>query len=213
MEIIILFSSGLVLGFCIKQIVNWLAIDGFILNRSNLVLEFICGLSVLWAFDNLLFPEALLFSIIVGILAGIAIVDYNTFEIPIVFIIAGIIVVIMRIFTDNIDFSAALWGVFVGAIIPLILIGVLWLITKRQGMGFGDIQMGIILGAWLGPMRMAITLFCASVLSLLVWIGVSLIKGFDKDRALPYGPFLSFAGTGTYIGSFYYPEFFHLFII
>ena len=80
-------------------------------------------------------------------------------------------------------------------------------------MGFGDIQLGIVLGAWLGPMRMALTLFGASVLSLFVWIGVSLLNGFDKDRALPYGPFLSFAGTGVYIGSFYYPEFFHLLII
>ena len=45
--------------------------------------------------------------------------------------------------------------------------GILWIFTKRQGMGFGDIQLGIVLGAWLGPMRMALTLFSASVLSLI----------------------------------------------
>jgi len=70
-----------------------------------------------------------------------------------------------------------------------------------------------VLGAWLGPMRMALTLFLASVLSLLAWIGVSLVQGFDKNRAIPMGPFLSVAGTGIYIGSFYYPELFHLLII
>ena len=84
---------------------------------------------------------------------------------------------------------------------------------KRQGMGFGDIQMGVVLGAWLGPTRMAITLFSASVLSLLTWIGVSIVTDFDKDRAMPMAPFLSIAGTGTYVGSFYYPEFFHLLIL
>ena len=73
--------------------------------------------------------------------------------------------------------------------------------------------MGIVLGAWLGPMRMAITLFSASILSLLVWIIVSLFDGFDMNRALPMGPFLSFAGIGVYIGSIYYPEFFHLLIL
>ena len=51
------------------------------------------------------------------------------------------------------------------------------------------------------------------LLSLLAWLGVSLFKGFDKDRAIPLGPFLSVAGIGSYIGSFYYPEFFHLFMI
>ena len=53
-------------------------------------------------------------------------------------------------------------------------------ITKRQGMGYGDIQLGIVLGAWLGPMRMALTLFGASLLSLLAWLGVSLFKGLTK---------------------------------
>ena len=106
-----------------------------------------------------------------------------------------------------------MWGVFVGAIIPLIIMGILWIFTKRQGMGFGDIQLGIVLGAWLGPMRMALTLFSASVLSLLTWIVVSLVKDFDKNRAMPMAPFLAVAGIGVYIGSFYYPEFFHLLII
>ena len=84
---------------------------------------------------------------------------------------------------------------------------------QATGNGYGDIQLGIVLGAWLGPMRMALTLFGASLLSLLAWLGVSLFKGFDKDRAIPLGPFLSVAGIGSYIGSFYYPEFFHLFMI
>jgi prepilin signal peptidase PulO-like enzyme (type II secretory pathway) len=80
-------------------------------------------------------------------------------------------------------------------------------------MGYGDIQMGIVLGAWLGPIRMALTLFGASVLSLITWIAVSLIHDFNKDRALPLAPFLAIAGIGIYVGSFYYPELFHLLII
>ena len=132
---------------------------------------------------------------------------------PLIFIIIGVIASILGILFDVIFLSAALWGVFVGAFIPLAIMSILWSITKRQGMGYGDIQMGIVLGAWLGPTRMALTLFGASVLSLLAWMGVSLLTGFDKDRAIPLGPFLSLAGTGAYIGSFYYPEFFHLLMI
>ena len=103
--------------------------------------------------------------------------------------------------------------IFVGAILPIAIIGLLWMITKRQGMGFGDIHLGLVLGTWLGPMRMAITLFIASSMSLLVWIFVSLLRGFDKDRALPFGPFLSVGGTGVYVGSFYYPDFFYLLML
>ena len=150
---------------------------------------------------------------IFSILVGIAIVDYMTFQIPFVFILAGIVLSIAGVAFNVIFLTAALWGIFVGAVIPLMIMGALWIITKRQGMGYGDIQLGFVLGAWLGPMRMAITLFTASVLSLLTWIAVSLTTDFDKKRALPMAPFLAIAAIGVFIGSFYYPEFFHLLII
>ena len=75
----------------------------------------------------------------------------------------------------------------------------MWFITKRQGMGFGDIQLGIVLGAMLGPMRMALTLFFASLLSLLSWIVVSIFKGFNRDRAMPMAPFLIWTTAGSLI--------------
>jgi len=151
--------------------------------------------------------------LIFSILVGIAIVDYITFQIPLVFILAGIVLAIAGVAFKVIFLTAALWGIFVGAFIPLIIMGALWIMTKRQGMGYGDIQLGFVLGAWLGPMRMAITLFTASLLSLLTWIAVSLTTGFDKNRAMPMAPFLAIAAIGVFIGSFYYPEFFHLLII
>jgi leader peptidase (prepilin peptidase)/N-methyltransferase len=157
--------------------------------------------------------EAVIFSVITTILIGIAFVDFYTMQIPLALILIGIGCVLISIFKKSIYLSSAVYGIFVGAIIPLMIMGLLWLITKRQGMGFGDIQLGFVLGAWLGPMRMALTLFLASVLSLIVWIAVSLVHGFDKNRAIPMGPFLSVAGTGIYVGSFYYPELFHLLII
>jgi len=205
--------GGLISGYAIKQIINWLSIDGYIMNSKDPSIELIGAASWSWAFSNLPFTEALLFSFIVIVLAGIAFVDFKTFQIPLIFILIGIGLVIIGIVADVMFLRSALWGIFVGALIPLMIMGILWMITKRQGMGFGDIQMGVVLGAWLGPTRMAITLFSASVLSLLTWIGVSLITDFDKDRAMPMAPFLSIAGTGTYVGSFYYPEFFHLLIL
>ena len=203
------FSSG----FAVKNVINWLSIDGYKIYKNNYSLEFFSGLAWVWAFSNLPVAEAGIFSLLFSILSGIALVDYMTFQIPLVFILAGIVLAIAGLAFKVIFLTAAIWGIFVGAVIPLIIMGVLWIITKRQGMGYGDIQLGFVLGAWLGPMRMAITLFTASVLSLLTWIAVSLTTDFDKNRAMPMAPFLAIAAIGVFIGSFYYPEFFHLLII
>jgi len=213
MEIGLFIVIGLALGYMVKLVVNWLAIDGYLMSKGNLFLEVFGAGMVTWSAVNLEMPEAIIFSIIAMSLAGISIIDLHTFQIPLIFIIVGLTASIAGILFKVIFLSSALWGIFVGAFIPLAIMLILWSITKRQGMGYGDIQMGIVLGAWLGPMRMALTLFGASLLSLLVWIGVSLVRGFDKDRAIPLGPFLSVAGMGSYIGSFYYPKFFHLLML
>ena len=213
MKIGLFIITGIALGYIVKMTVNWLAIDNYIMSKKNFFLEAVGGFMVTWSAVNLGLEEAVIFSIIAVTLAGISVIDFHTFEIPLIFIIVGVITLIAGILLKVIFLSAAFWGIFVGALIPLAIMLILWTITKRQGMGYGDIQLGIVLGAWLGPMRMALTLFGASLLSLLAWLGVSLFKGFDKDRAIPLGPFLSVAGIGSYIGSFYYPEFFHLFMI
>lgn len=204
---------GILFGFCTKQIINWLSIDGYTIKNLNIIPEMLSIVVWLWAFNNFSNSEAIMFALIVNVLIGISLVDYNTMQIPLIFILIGLTIIFVSIMMKILSLSSVLWGIFVGACIPLIIMGTLWLITKRQGMGFGDIQIGIILGALLGPMRMAITLFSASLMSLIVWICLSLLQGFDKDRAMPMAPFLSVAGTGTFVGSFYYPELFHLLII
>jgi len=204
---------GMAAGFAMKQAINWLAIDEYKVKSRNILLEIICGLIWLWAFQNLPFDEATIFSLISTFLVGIGFVDFHTFQIPLLFILGGLVAALTGVLIKLTYVSAALWGIFVGAVIPAIIMGLMWALTKRQGMGYGDIQLGIVLGAWLGPMRMALTLFGASLLSLSTWIAVSLVQDFDKDRALPMAPFLAIAGIGVYIGSVYYPGFFHLLII
>ena len=213
MKIGLLLTIGIVLGYIVKRTVNWLAIDNYVITSKNFFLEAVGAFMVTWSVANLEIQEAIIFSVIAMTLAGISVIDFHTLQIPLIFIFIGLFTSVAGILLKVIFLSAAFWGVFVGALIPLTIMLILWTITKRQGMGYGDIQLGIVLGAWLGPMRMALTLFGASLLSLLAWLGVSLFKGFDKDRAIPLGPFLSVAGIGSYIGSFYYPEFFHLLMI
>ena len=212
MNILFLLILGSLFGFLIKKVVNWLSIDNYVLNIKNPILEILNGIASGWAFSNLSFYDSLIFIMLFGVLSGLSIIDIYTFQIPILFIAFGILILILGLFFKIVPILSAFWGVFVGAFIPLLIMGSLWLVTKRQGMGYGDIQLGFLLGAWLGPMRMAITLFIASSLSLLIWIITSLFKGFNKDRAMPMAPFLSISGVLTFIGSFYYPNFFQLLV-
>ena len=213
MEHLLPIGLGLASGFALKKTINWIDVDSFKINNNNFFLELLCPIPWVWSFMNLPAFDAIIFSTITIALVGISIIDLFTMQIPLIFILIGLLAILLSIIKKSIYISSAVYGIFVGAIIPVLIMGLLWLITKRQGMGYGDIQLGFVLGAWLGPMRMALTLFFASVLSLMAWIILSMIHGFDKNRAVPLGPFLSVAGIGIYVGSFYYPELFHLLII
>ena len=213
MEHLLPIGLGVASGFALKKTINWVDVDSFKINNNNFFLELLCPIPWVWSFMNLPAFDAIIFSTITIALVGISIIDLFTMQIPLIFILIGLLAILLSIIKKSIYISSAVYGIFVGAIIPVLIMGLLWFITKRQGMGYGDIQLGFVLGAWLGPMRMALTLFFASVLSLIAWIIISLIHGFDKNRAIPLGPFLSVAGIGIYVGSFYYPELFHLLII
>ena len=213
MEHLLPLGLGAASGFALKKTINWVDVDSFKINNNNFFLELLCPIPWVWSFMNLPAFDAIIFSTITIALVGISIIDLSTMQIPLIFILIGLLAILLSIIKKSIYISSAVYGIFVGAIIPLLIMGLLWLMTKRQGMGYGDIQLGFVLGAWLGPMRMALTLFFASVLSLMAWIILSMIHGFDKNRAVPLGPFLSVAGIGIYVGSFYYPELFHLLII
>ena len=196
-------------GRLLKSTVNWLEIDGFILQESDYQLEILSIVAWLWASLSLDPMEGTIFALLSGILFAISIIDFNTYQIPLLLIVVGSIISIFGVIFKVTNIGAAFYGIVVGSFIPVALIWLTYLFTKRQGMGYGDIQLGFVLGIWLGPVRMALTLFGASLLSLVVWLVLSIIKGFEKDRALPFAPYLAIAGIGTYVGSVYFPSVFH----
>ena len=216
MDIIITISIlvlGVLYGRLLKSTVNWLNVDGFQIDQGDFKMELFCVGAWLWASLSLQPMEGTIFALIAGILFTISWIDFNTYQIPLLLIIVSAIAAIFGVLFELISIKSAIYGVVVGSIIPLALIGLTYLITKRQGMGYGDIQLGFVLGVWLGPVRMALTLFVASLLSLVVWLILSGINGFERDRALPFAPYLAIAGLGTFVGSVYFPSLFHYLII
>ena len=212
-SIVLVFVLGVLYGRLLKSTVNWLNIDGFQIDKHDLKMELFCIGSWYWGAFALQPMEGTIFALLSGILFAISWIDFHTYQIPLLFVIVGSVIVIFGVISDVVTIKSAIYGVLVGSVIPLTLIGLTYLITKRQGMGYGDIQLGFVLGIWLGPVRMALTLFGASLLSLIFWLVLSGIKGFERDRALPFAPYLAIAGLGTFIGSVYFPSLFHYLIL
>ncbi len=68
-------------------------------------------------------------------------------------------------------------------------------LTKKEGMGGGDVKLLAMIGAWLGWESVLFTLFAASLSGSLIGGGVMLLRGEGRHYAIPFGPFLAFSAV------------------
>ncbi len=66
-------------------------------------------------------------------------------------------------------------------------------VTKREGMGGGDVKLLAMIGAWLGWKAILFTLFFASLSGTFIGGGVMLLRKQGRHYAIPFGPFLAFS--------------------
>jgi leader peptidase (prepilin peptidase)/N-methyltransferase len=64
-------------------------------------------------------------------------------------------------------------------------------LTKREGMGGGDVKLLAMIGAWLGWKAVLFTLFFASLSGTLIGGAAMLIQKQGRHYAIPFGPFLA----------------------
>ena len=77
-------------------------------------------------------------------------------------------------------------------------------LTKKEGMGFGDVKLLAMLGAFLGWTAIFPIIFIGSLLGTLVGVPLMLVKKADSKLAVPFGPFLS---AGALIHLFFIQHF------
>jgi len=68
-----------------------------------------------------------------------------------------------------------------------------YLLTKREGMGGGDIKLLAMIGAFLGWQCLPFVIFGSSLLGSVVGIGAMIHQKKGGKTVIPYGPFLSLA--------------------
>jgi leader peptidase (prepilin peptidase)/N-methyltransferase len=140
----------------------------------------------------------LIFFIFTAVLIVITFIDLDHQIIPDVLTLPGIpIFFLLAIFVVKIPWLEALIGLLIGGGVLFAIAFVYELITKREGMGGGDIKLLTMIGGFLGWKSLIFVLLFSSFSGAIVGITAMIIKRQDMKYAVPFGPFLS-AATVAY---------------
>jgi prepilin signal peptidase PulO-like enzyme (type II secretory pathway) len=108
------------------------------------------------------------------------------------------------------DLGAAVVSLLIAVVLLSGLYFLLWIVSKGQWIGFGDVKLGLALALLLGDWELAfIALFAANLIGCLVVIPGMLAKKITRKSRVPFGPLLIAGGVvaalgGTYIVNWYF---------
>ena len=95
------------------------------------------------------------------------------------------------------NLKGALMGVAVGAGGLYLLAFLYERLAGREGMGLGDVKMLGMIGAFLGPTGVLVTVLLASLAGSVVGLGLIALGGGDRKMRLPFGVFLALGAIAT----------------
>lgn len=115
----------------------------------------------------------------------------------------GLIFLVFSFFNPEITYWDAFGSAFGSALIFTGLYFFYLKVRKIEGLGFGDVKMMILLGAFLGLKKLVIAVLIGSFSGLIVGLFFILFKKKNLRLQLPFGTFLGF---GSYISLFWGDE-------
>jgi len=158
------------------------------------LLTALLSLAVAWLYGpSLQYLAAFLFA---AALVVITFIDLDHQIIPDVISLPGIpVFFLLAWLVMGVPFWESLFGILIGGgFLYLIAVGY-ELLTKREGMGGGDIKLLAMIGAFLGWKSLFFVVFMSSILGALVGVALIASRGKDMKYAVPFGPFLSIAAV------------------
>ena len=171
------------------------------ISLSYPLIEFLSGIIFVVGCSYTNYPESLFFIIIANLLLCIAVIDYKYFIIPYEISISMFLVLIPYIIINS-NLKYNLYGMLFGVGYLLSIFILTWFFTKKQPIGFGDIILIMLLGLWLGPVKILLTIFIAAITGIIFWVILSLAKGYTQQKKLPFGTFLSLSAIIIYLIKF-----------
>ncbi|WP_429884410.1 prepilin peptidase [Geoalkalibacter halelectricus] len=163
---------------------------------------------VLWMFG--LQWATLVYWLMAAALIVITFIDLDHQIIPDVISLPGILVGFACSFAVPwVSWLDSLLGIVVGGGSLLLVAMGYEFLTKKEGMGGGDIKLLAMIGAFLGWQAVLPVIFVSSLAGTLVGIPLMIRQKADTRLALPFGPFLAF---GALFYLFWGPEIIHWYL-
>ena len=91
------------------------------------------------------------------------------------------------------------WNYVLSSVLSFSFLGFLYLITKKRGMGFGDVKLAIFMGLFLGYPKIIVAFYIAFVVGAIVSLILIIFKYATRKTQIPFGPFLI---LGTFVAWF-----------
>jgi leader peptidase (prepilin peptidase)/N-methyltransferase len=139
-------------------------------------------------------PLAAVYFVFACALIVVTFIDYDHHIIPDVITLPG---VVLGIVAHGL-LSGAWWPSLIGAVggaFGLWLVAFTYLlVAKREGLGFGDVKLAAMLGAFLGGSGVFLTVFLAAMLGSLAGITLIALGRGTRLTHLPFGSFLAPVG-------------------
>ena len=128
-------------------------------------------------------------------LISLAWIDYDTQYLPdqitLPFLWLGLLLNLNSTFTD---IHSALIGAVAGYLVLWSVYHLFKLLTKKEGMGFGDFKLLALLGAWMGWQFLPAIIIISSLVGSIIGISLILLKKHQREIPIPFGPYLAIAG-------------------
>ncbi len=112
-------------------------------------------------------------------------------KITLPFLWLGLLFNLGHVFTDV---RSALIGALAGYLSLWCVYHGFRLLTRKEGMGYGDFKLFALLGAWLGWQSLPLIILLASATGALIGLGLILSRRIQRGIPIPFGPYLAVAG-------------------
>lgn len=164
------------------------------------MVELITGFFALWIYLRFgLSLEALVHFVFISVLLVITFIDIDHRIIPDIISLPGIPIFFLASFAvPSLTYKDSLLGIMAGGGILYAVAGSYQVLTKREGMGGGDIKLLAMMGGLIGWQGVLFTIFVSSAIGTLAGTAIMLATHKNMKLALPFGPFLAL-GAAIYI--------------
>ncbi|MDE2234036.1 MAG: prepilin peptidase [Gammaproteobacteria bacterium] len=160
------------------------------------LIELLSGILCAWVAWHFGFGwQALAALLLTWALLALSVIDLDRQLLPdnitLPFLWLGLLFNAAQVFTD---LRSAVIGAVAGYLLLWCVYQLFRLLTRKEGMGFGDFKLLAMLGAWLGWQSLPLIILLASAAGALLGIGLILARRVQRGNPIPFGPYLAAAG-------------------